>query len=50
MSTNQLQFPKIGLPIIILGIIIIIFLSKSIVTIDAGEAGVLWKRFDDAMV
>ena len=50
MSANQLQFPKIGLPIIILGIIIIIFLSKSIVTIDAGEAGVLWKRFDDGVV
>ncbi len=51
MSTNgQLQLPKSLMPLIILGIVLIIFLSKSTVTIDAGEAGVLWKRFDNGVV
>ena len=51
MSNNgQLQLPKNLMPLIVLGVIIIIFLSKSTVTIDAGEAGVLWKRFDGGVV
>lgn len=49
-NSGQLQLPKTLMPIIILGIIAIIFLSKSTVTIDAGEAGVLWKRFDGGVV
>ncbi|REE81825.1 regulator of protease activity HflC (stomatin/prohibitin superfamily) [Lutibacter oceani] len=50
MSNGQLQLPKTIMPIIIIGIIAIIFLSKSTVTIDAGEAGVLWKRFAGGVV
>ncbi|WP_117882696.1 prohibitin family protein [Aureibaculum luteum] len=50
MSSNQLQLPKAILPIIFLVIIAIIFISKSAVTIDAGEAGVLWKRFGGGVV
>lgn len=51
MANNaQLQLPKTLMPIILIGIIAIIFLSKSTVTLDAGEAGVLWKRFDGGVV
>jgi len=49
-NNGQLQLPKSLMPLILLGIIVIIFLSKSTVTIDAGEAGVLWKRFDGGVV
>jgi regulator of protease activity HflC (stomatin/prohibitin superfamily) len=38
------------MPLIIIGIIAIIFLSKSLVNIDAGEAGVLFKPFDNGVV
>ena len=41
----QLQFPKGILPLVFLGILAIIFISKSTVTLEAGHAGVLWKRF-----
>lgn len=51
MANNaQFQFPKTIMPLILLGIVLIIFLSKSTVTINAGEAGVLWKRFDGGVV
>jgi len=46
----QLQFPKGILPLVFLGILAIIFISKSTVTIDSGEAGVLWKRFGGGVV
>ena len=46
----QLQFPKGILPIVFIGIILLIFISKSTVTMDAGEAGVLWKRFGGGVV
>jgi len=49
-NNGQLQLPKTIMPMIFIGIIAIIFLSKSTVTIDAGEAGVLWKRFDGGVV
>ncbi|MFD1294100.1 prohibitin family protein [Lutibacter holmesii] len=49
-NNGQLQLPKTLMPFILLGIIAIIFLSKSTITIDAGEAGVLWKRFDGGVV
>lgn len=49
-NSGQLQLPKTLMPLILGGIILIIFLSKSTVTIDAGEAGVLWKRFDGGVV
>ncbi|MBA3985840.1 MAG: prohibitin family protein, partial [Flavobacteriales bacterium] len=44
------KLPKIGLPIIIGVIILIIILSKSIVTIGAGSAGVLYAPFKDGVV
>jgi hypothetical protein len=46
----QFQFPKGILPIVFIGIILLIFISKSTVTMDAGEAGVLWKRFGGGVV
>ena len=49
-NSGQLQLPKTLMPLILGGIVLIIFLSKSTVTIDAGEAGVLWKRFDGGVV
>ncbi|MBS9766892.1 MAG: prohibitin family protein [Flavobacteriaceae bacterium] len=52
-SQNQipkLEFPKGIFTIIGVIIIAIIFLSKSTVTIQAGEAGVLWKRFGGGVV
>jgi regulator of protease activity HflC (stomatin/prohibitin superfamily) len=49
-NNGQLQLPKSLMPLIFLGIFLIIFLSKSTVTIEAGEAGVLWKRFDNGVV
>jgi len=50
MSNGQLQLPKTLMPLIFIGIIVIIFLSKSTVTLDSGEAGVLWKRFGGGVV
>ncbi|PCI03522.1 MAG: peptidase [Flavobacteriaceae bacterium] len=50
MSNGQLQLPKTLMPLILLGIVLVVFLSKSTVTIDAGEAGVLWKRFNGGVV
>ena len=47
---QQLQLPKGLFGLIAIGIIAIMFLSKSTVNIDAGEAGVLWKRFDGGVV
>ena len=52
-SHNQQQLPQIpkGLaPIIFLVIIGLILFSKSFVTVDRGENGVLWKRFDGGVV
>ena len=37
------NLPNIGLPIILLSILLIIFISRSSVNIGAGEAGVLFK-------
>ncbi len=50
MSNGQLNLPKTLMPLIILGILAIIFLSKSAVNVGAGEAGVLWKRFAGGVV
>ncbi len=44
------KLPKIGLPIIIGIIILVVVLAKSAVTIDSGEAGVLFKTFGDGVV
>ena len=39
------KLPKIGLPIIFIGILVVFLLFKTAVTIGSGEAGVLYKRF-----
>lgn len=44
------KFPKIGLPILIGAIILIILVANSTVTIDSGEAGVLYRTFDEGVV
>ncbi|WP_424493453.1 prohibitin family protein [Salinimicrobium sp. GXAS 041] len=44
------NLPKIGLPILFLVIVLIILISKSTVTIDSGEAGVLYERFGGGVV
>jgi regulator of protease activity HflC (stomatin/prohibitin superfamily) len=44
------RLPKIALPAIIIVIVLIILLAKSAVTIGAGEAGVLYKKFDNGVV
>ncbi|UOB17529.1 prohibitin family protein [Abyssalbus ytuae] len=44
------KLPKIGIPVIILLIAIIILISKSAITIGSGEAGVLYKTFGGGVV
>ncbi|AXP82516.1 SPFH domain / Band 7 family protein [Mariniflexile rhizosphaerae] len=44
------RLPKVALPIIIVAIILIVLLTKSAVTIGSGEAGVLYKTFDNGVV
>jgi regulator of protease activity HflC (stomatin/prohibitin superfamily) len=53
MSNGQqidFKFPKGGAFLIIIAVISVIFFSKSTVTIGSGEAGVLYKTFDDGVV
>ncbi|GFD83700.1 MULTISPECIES: prohibitin family protein [Tenacibaculum] len=51
MTRNQveLKFPKFGL-LIPIAIVLIIFVAKSTVTINSGEAGVLYKTFGGGVV
>lgn len=44
------KLPKVGLPIIIGAIILIIIFAKSAITIDSGEAGVLYRTFGGGVV
>lgn len=44
------KLPKIGLPVLILIVLGIIFVSKSTITIASGEAGVLYKTFSGGVV
>ncbi|MDH7445709.1 prohibitin family protein [Aquimarina sp. 2201CG14-23] len=44
------KLPKIGLPILIIIVLTIVFISKSTVTIGSGEAGVLYKTFAGGVV
>jgi prohibitin 1 len=44
------KLPKIVFPIVIGAIILIVLLSKSTVTIGSGQAGVLYKTFDNGVV
>lgn len=50
MSNAPLQLPKITLPLIFIVVFGMIFISKSTQNIDAGKAGVLWKRFSGGVV
>ena len=44
------RLPKLGIPIIIGIVLLIIFVAKSTVTIGSGEAGVLYKTFGGGVV
>ncbi|MDG2052286.1 MAG: prohibitin family protein [Flavobacteriaceae bacterium] len=44
------KLPKIGIPVIILLILVIVIVAKSAITIGSGEAGVLYKTFDNGVV
>ncbi|EDP69685.1 SPFH/band 7 domain protein, partial [Flavobacteriales bacterium ALC-1] len=44
------KLPKIGLPILVGIIILIVVIAKSAVTIGSGEAGVLYKTFGGGVV
>ena len=44
------KLPKIGLPVILLIVVILIFISKSSINIGYGEAGVLFKTFGGGVV
>ncbi len=44
------KIPKIGLPIIIILIVLIVVIGKSAVTIGSGQAGVLYKTFGGGVV
>ena len=44
------KLPKIGIPVIVAAILLIVLLGKSAVTIDSGEAGVLFETFGDGVV
>jgi len=45
MSSNQIQLPKVSLPLILLGILLLIGITKSVVTIEADEGGIIWNFF-----
>ena len=44
------KLPKIGIPVIILLMLAVVIVAKSAVTIDSGEAGVLFETFGDGVV
>ena len=44
------KLPKIALPVVFVIVVLIILLAKSAVTIGSGEAGVLYKTFDNGVV
>lgn len=44
------KLPKVAVPMIIAAIILVVLLAKSAVTIDSGEAGVLFKTFGEGVV
>lgn len=52
MSNGQLdiRFPKGGALFIVVAVLAVIFFSKATVTLGSGEAGVLYKTFDDGVV
>ncbi len=51
LNTNKkINFPKIAVPSVVLIIFLIILLAKSTLTINSGEAGVLYKTFGGGVV
>ncbi len=44
------KFPKVAVPFLIAIVLIVIFVSKSTITIDSGKAGVLYKTFSNGVV
>ena len=44
------KLPKIALPVIIFFIVVIVLVSKSAITVDSGQAGVLYKTFGGGVV
>ena len=44
------KLPKLGLPIILLVVVVLIFVSKSSINIGYGVAGVLFKTFGGGVV
>lgn len=44
------RLPKIAIPAFIVAVFLIILIAKSAVTIDSGEAGVLYRTFDEGVV
>ena len=44
------KLPKIGIPVIVVLILAIVLIAKSAITIGSGEAGVLYKTFDNGVV
>ena len=44
------KLPKIGLPVVLLVVVVLIFISKSSINIGYGEAGVLFKTFGGGVV
>ncbi|OUR91976.1 peptidase [Flavobacteriales bacterium 34_180_T64] len=44
------KLPKIAFPMILIVVVLVILLAKSAVTIGSGEAGVLYKTFDNGVV
>jgi len=49
-NQQQLNFPKSIIPIIFIGILALILFTKSAITIDSGEAGVLYRTFGGGVV
>jgi regulator of protease activity HflC (stomatin/prohibitin superfamily) len=44
------KLPKIGIPLIVILILLIVLIAKSAITINAGEGGVLYKTFGGGVV
>lgn len=44
------KLPKIGIPIILVLVVLIILIAKSAITVGSGEAGVLYRTFDKGVV
>jgi len=43
------KLPKIGIPILVIGVLLLILITKSAVTIGPGEGGVIFERFGEGI-